>query len=123
MCHQAVSLVARHLEVAGIATVVVGSARDIVEHCAVPRFCFTDFPLGNPCGKPGDVETQGSIVDAALDLVESATAPMTTVQTPHRWDDTGAWRTNFMRVDDDTIEELRRRGEHRRARQEARRAG
>ena len=102
------SLVARHLEEAGIATVVVGSARDIVEHCAVPRFCFTDFPLGNPCGKPEDVEMQRAIVGAALDLVESATAPMTTVQTPHRWDD---------------LDDLRRRGEERRARQEARRSG
>lgn len=122
MCHQAVSLVARHLEAAGIATVVVGSARDIVEHCAVPRFCFTDFPLGNPCGKPDDVDMQRSIVGAALDLVETATMPMTTVQTPHRWDETGAWRTNFMLVDDTTIDDLRRRGEERRARQEARRA-
>lgn len=102
-------------------TVVVGSARDIVEHCAVPRFCFTDFPLGNPCGRPHDVEVQTSIVGAALDLVESAVAPMTTVQTPHRWDESGAWRSNFMRVDDDTIEDLRRRGEERRTRQEARR--
>lgn len=116
------SLVARHLEAVGIATVVVGSARDIVEHCAVPRFCFTDFPLGNPCGKPGDADMQRSIVGAALDLVESAAAAMTTVRTPHRWDDSGAWRSNFMRVDDTTIDELRRRGEARRARQEARRA-
>ena len=33
-------------------TVVIGSARDIVEHCGVARFVFTDFPLGNPCGHP-----------------------------------------------------------------------
>ncbi|MEM8906091.1 MAG: hypothetical protein AAGA17_05705 [Actinomycetota bacterium] len=116
------SLVARHLEATGTTTVVVGSARDIVEHCAVPRFCFTDFPLGNPCGKPGDVAMQTAIVGAALDLAESATAAMTTVQTPHRWDERGAWRTNFMRVGPDNADELRRRGEERLARQRARRA-
>ena len=36
------SLVARILEEAGIPTVILGSAIDIVEHCGVPRFLFTD---------------------------------------------------------------------------------
>lgn len=102
-------------------TVVVGSARDIVEHCGVARFCFTDYPLGNPCGRPGDVEEQRSVVEAALDLLETATAPRTTVQTPLVWDDSGAWRTRFMRVDDETRPLLARAGEERRARQAARR--
>ncbi|TAK79518.1 MAG: hypothetical protein EPO16_01930 [Dehalococcoidia bacterium] len=86
------SLVSRHLEQAGIATVIVGSARDIVEHCGVPRFVFSDFPLGNPCGKPYDVAMQRSIVGTALDLLEGARHPMTTVQTPYAWDESGAWR-------------------------------
>ena len=64
------SLVARHLESIGIPTVVIGSARDIVEQCGVARFLFTDFPLGNPCGKPGDVKMQTAIVGMALDLLE-----------------------------------------------------
>ena len=38
VCHQTVSLVARHLEANGISTVVMGCAKDIVEHAAVPRF-------------------------------------------------------------------------------------
>ena len=53
-CRQTVSLLARHLENNGIPTVVLGSGKDIVEHCAVARFLFIDFPLGNPCGKPYD---------------------------------------------------------------------
>ncbi len=44
VCHQTCSLVARHLEANGIATVVMGCAKDIVEHAAVPRFLFSDFP-------------------------------------------------------------------------------
>ena len=32
MCHQTVSLVARHLEANGIPTIVMGCAKDIVEH-------------------------------------------------------------------------------------------
>ena len=50
VCHQTVSLAARMLEESGIATVVMGCAKDIVEHVGVPRFLFSDFPLGNAAG-------------------------------------------------------------------------
>lgn len=96
------SLVARHLEAHGIPTVVLGSARDIVEQCRVPRFVFTDFPLGNPCGKPGDTDMQRAIVGMALDLLETARYPLTTLQTPFRWDETGEWRETYMELPEDT---------------------
>lgn len=99
MCHQTVSLVARHLEAHGIATVILGSARDIVEHCGVPRFVFTDFPLGNPCGKPYDAAMQRATVGLGLDLLESAFVPRTTVQTPFVWSDDQTWRDNYMRIE------------------------
>ena len=63
------SLVARHLEANGIPTVIVGSALDIVENCGVPRFLFTDFPLGNPCGPPWRQDLQRTIAGQALDLL------------------------------------------------------
>lgn len=78
---------------------VLGSARDIVEECGVPRLVFTDFPLGNPSGKPYDAAMQKRIVAMGLDLLESARAPRTTVQTPFVWSEDQAWRDNFMRVD------------------------
>ena len=115
------SLVARHLEANGIPTVVLGSALDIVEHCGVARFAFVDFPLGNPCGKPGDVAMQSSIVDSALELFDSAQAPRTTVPLPWRWE-TEEWRQRYMQVSPDNIAELRRKGEQRRAEREALRA-
>jgi hypothetical protein len=111
-----VSLTARRLEADGIATVVMGSARDIVEECGVARFLFTDFPLGNPCGKPWNREMQLSIVGSALDLLERAWMPRTTVQTPFHWED-DAWRDAFLRVDDSNREALARAGEERRRRQ------
>ncbi|HCB34182.1 MAG TPA: hypothetical protein DEP66_02415 [Acidimicrobiaceae bacterium] len=122
MCHQTVSLVARHLEEAGIPTVVAGSARDIVEECGVARFVFTDFPLGNPLGKPYDEPMQRAIVGSALDLLERATAPRTTVQSPFVWADGAdddAWRDHFMRVDDGNRARFAAAGEARRARQAA----
>jgi len=99
VCHQTVSLVARHLEAHGIATVILGSARDIVEQCGVPRFVFTDFPLGNPCGKPYDADMQRAVVGYGLDLLETARAPRTTVQTPFVWSADQSWRDEYMRID------------------------
>jgi len=121
VCHQTVSLVARHIEAAGIPTVIVGSARDIVEQCGVPRFLFTDFPLGNPCGLPWDTEMQAAILGMAFDLLESARYPRTTVQTPFQWPNED-WRTNFMRVDEADRERLRAMGEQRRIDQAGRKA-
>jgi hypothetical protein len=117
-----VSLVARSLEENGIPTVVVGSARDIVEECGVPRFLFSDFPLGNPCGKPKDSSMQLSMIRYAFDLFESARLPRTTVQTPFRWSDDEAWKDRYARVDPEAAERLRSTGETRRAQQEESRA-
>jgi hypothetical protein len=108
-----VSLTARHLEENGLPTVIMGSARDIVEECGVARLVFTDFPLGNPCGKPWDVEMQKAVVGIGLDLLERAWMPRTTVQTPFYWE-SEEWRKDFMRVDDSNREALAREGEERR---------
>jgi hypothetical protein len=93
-----VSLVARHLEANGIPTVVVGSARDIVEHCGVARFLFSDFPLGNPCGHPWNPDMQSAIVRHALSLLESAAAPRTTLRAPFEWKPDREWRERYNRV-------------------------
>ncbi len=98
-------------------TVVIGSARDIVEECGVARFLFTDFPLGNPCGRPFDEAMQRAILGHALDLFESARLPRTTVQAPFRWSDDDSWRDRYARVDPEQAEALRRAGERRRANQ------
>lgn len=111
------SLVARHLEKNNIPTVVVGSARDIVEECGVARFLFTDFPLGNPFGKPWDKEMQGSIMEMALDLLISAWQPRTTVQTPYIWSEDDTWRNLFMHVSEEKRESYQKAGEIRRAQQ------
>ena len=110
------SLASRHLEANGIPTVILGSARDIVEQAGVARLVFSDFPLGNSAGKPDDVEMQRAIVGIALDLLEDARFPRTTIQTPFRWDD-DTWRASYMRVDDSTRDALQRAGEERRDRQ------
>jgi hypothetical protein len=90
-----VSLVGRHLEANGIPTVIMGCAKDIVEHCGVPRFLFSDFPLGNSAGKPFDADSQAATLELALRVLETAPAPRTTVQSPQRWSDDAAWKLDY----------------------------
>lgn len=101
---------------------IIGSARDIVEECRVPRFVFTDLPLGNPCGPPGDRSAHDLTLHYALDLLERAFAPETTVQAPVRWPD-DRWRASYMRVDDSNRDELLARGAIRRQKQAERKRG
>lgn len=98
VCHQTMSLAARMLEENGIATVVMGSAKDIVEYVGVPRFLFSDFPLGNSAGRPNDQESQAFTLDLALKLLEAAPAGRTTVQSPLKWSDDHAWKADYCNV-------------------------
>jgi len=109
VCHQTSALVARHLEANGIPTVVMGAAKDIVEHAAVPRFLFSDFPLGNSAGKPQDVESQALTLELALRLLESAPGARTTMQSPLRWSEDASWKLDYNNIAQMSPEELARR--------------
>ncbi|WP_119303712.1 glycine/sarcosine/betaine reductase selenoprotein B family protein [Dongia deserti] len=113
VCHQTISLVARHLEQAGISTIIMGCAKDIVEYAGVPRFLFSDFPLGNAAGKPHDLASQAATLDLALQLLARAPAARTTVQSPQRWSDDPAWKRDFSNAERLSAEDLARlRAEH-----------
>ena len=115
------SLIARHLEANGISTVVMGCAKDIVEHCGVPRFLFSDFPLGNSAGRPHDVASQALTLALALDLLESAQEPRTTMQSPLRWSDSAEWKLDYSNAERLSPDELERlRAEFDRGKEEAR---
>ena len=109
VCHQTSSLVARHLEANGIPTVVMGCAKDIVEHAAVARFLFNDFPLGNSAGKPHDAESQAQTLEFALRVLEAAPGPRTTMQSPLRWAASGDWKLDYLNLERIGAEELARR--------------
>ena len=103
------SLVARHLEDNGIPTVIMGCAKDIVEHCGVPRFLFSDFPLGNSAGRPRDVESQTATLELAMRVLETAPAARTTVQSPLRWRDDASWKLDFSDLSKLTPDEIAER--------------
>ena len=121
VCHQSVSLAARALEDEGISTVIMGCARDIVEHVGVPRLLFSDFPLGNTAGKSGDAASQDLTLKRALDLLEDAQAPRTTVQSPLAWSTDHGWKLDYCNVERLSPDEIaRRRVEFNRGKETAR---
>ena len=95
VCHQSVALAARALEEAGMATVVMGCARDIVEHAGVPRFLFSDFPLGNAAGRPNDLASQLRTAEYAVRLFHDANGPRTTVPSPLQWTTSEDWKKDY----------------------------
>ena len=109
VCHQSVSLAARILEDAGIATVIMGCAKDIVEHVGVPRMVFSDFPLGNAAGRPNDPQSQTHTMTLALDLLTEATRPRTTRCSALEWSGAAQWKDDYSNAAKLSPEEIERR--------------
>lgn len=105
ICHQTLSLIARTLEKAGIPTVMMACAKDIVAHVGVSRMLFSDFPLGNGAGKPRDVPSQQETLARALDVLESARAPRTKVQSQLRWSTDASWKNDFSNIENIPVEQ------------------
>ena len=103
------SLIARYLEAHDIPTVVLGCAKDIVERAGVPRFLYSDFPLGNAAGKPNDRNSQAETLSLALALLDRAVAPRTTVQSPQRWAASADWKEDFYSIAKMAPKELARK--------------
>jgi D-proline reductase (dithiol) PrdB len=108
VCHQAMALLAWHLEHHGIPTVILGCALDILEHVGAPRFVFSDFPLGNSAGKPHDADSQRRTLALALDLLETARAPRSAWTSAQIWSDDASWKRDYLNVDGLSPEDLRR---------------
>src|SRR5437764_14729637 len=87
----------------------MGCAKDIVEYVGVPRFLFSDFPLGNPAGRPNDPESQALTLELALRVLETAPGPRTTVQSPLRWSDNPDWKPDYPNIARLSPEETARR--------------
>jgi hypothetical protein len=99
ICHQSQSLLARYLEEAGIPTVIMGAAKDIVEYCGVPRFLFSDLPLGNAAALPNNLQSQDANFELALHLLEHAPGSQTTVQSPLVWSTDPSWKLDYSNLD------------------------
>ena len=86
----------------------MGCAKDIVEFVGVPRFLFSDFPLGNAAGRPTDLQSQSLTLELTLRVLESAPAARTTVQSPLRWSEDPGWKLDYSNIERLSAEEIRR---------------
>jgi hypothetical protein len=73
------------LEQEGISTVSVVMNRDIADNVKLPRALFVHFPYGAPLGPAHDVETQRSVIRAALELLGTASRAGTIVEADVDW--------------------------------------
>ena len=80
-------LLARAIEEAGIPTISLSSALDIISSVKPPRAVFVNFPLGHQVGKPFYPDGQTRIILDALQVLETATTPGTLVQLQYKWDE------------------------------------
>ncbi len=76
--------IARNAESKGIPTVAVmaRSFGHVASEMKYARAVITRHPMGRPMGPPGDRATHDRVVDAALDLLASATSGTTIVELP-----------------------------------------
>lgn len=95
VCHQSVCIVAGRLESAGIATTIMGAARDIVEYVGAPRLMFNDLPLGNAAGIPGDAGSQLDAARLAVELLRDAGQPGTIWQSGLQWPGGEHWKNDY----------------------------
>ena len=93
-------LIARQIESAGIPTVCMGAALDIMKAVNPPRGAFLDYPLGNAAGKPDQPELQQEILAAALEAFNSLSEPGQIKMLPFQWDEDGAWKKSLFESDE-----------------------
>ena len=89
-------LIARHAEAAGIPTVCMGSALDILQAVHPPRAAFLDYLLGHTTGKPFEPELQRAILIEALEAFSSLTQPGQIKRLPFRWAGDDSWKDSVM---------------------------
>ena len=75
LCHQSISLIARALEQAGISTMTLAVAKEVVVSVRPPRAALYAGKLGAVAGLPNWPEHQRRILDEALRLIEPMDQP------------------------------------------------
>jgi hypothetical protein len=80
-----VPVLARTLESAGLATILVTMMPFWVEKVGVPRTLAVEFPFAHTLGAPNARDQQMRVIRQALEVLKSATKPGTIVHSDERW--------------------------------------
>lgn len=78
-------VLARHIEAAGIPTVVVTMMPDIAEWLLAPRVVGTEFPFGHSFGMAHDEAMQRRVLETAVTLLAGATSAGARVDLDIAW--------------------------------------
>lgn len=78
-------VLARTLEEAGLATVLVTMMPVWAEKIGTPRTLAVEFPFTHTLGRPGDAAQQMRVLRQALELLERADTPGTIVHSEEVW--------------------------------------
>ena len=74
MCHQTVSLIARGLEEAGMATVLVSVMEPLSSFARPPRQLVRKLNIGATVGRPNDVSGQTETLRRMIAMIDEADA-------------------------------------------------
>ncbi|MCE9592909.1 MAG: glycine/betaine/sarcosine/D-proline family reductase selenoprotein B [Planctomycetes bacterium] len=85
ICVQSAALFASELEARGFATVALTLIPELTRIVGAPRSFGVHFPFGAPFGAPDDAEFQAAVLGEALELLATAHAPRTHVDSRHAW--------------------------------------
>jgi len=88
-CHVAAGVLARAIEARGLPTTTIATLELNVMALKPPRSVFLDFPLGCPCGRPGEPEQQRDILRQALRLAATDWPEWELRRLPHAWGEEG----------------------------------
>ena len=78
-------VLARTLEAAGLATIMVTNMPFWAEKIGVPRTLAVEFPFGHMLGQPHDIAQQMRVIHQALEVLETADSPGTIVHSTETW--------------------------------------
>lgn len=78
-------MLARTLEKAGLATIVVTMMPFWAEKVGAPRALAVEFPFAHTLGHPGDAQGQLQVIRQALEVLATASTPGTIVHSPEVW--------------------------------------
>jgi len=85
-------LIARHVEISGIATLCLSSALDITKSVNPPRAAFLDYPLGHTTGKFNNPQIQREILLETIKAFSEITTPGTITMLPFEWEKDDSWK-------------------------------
>ncbi|MFQ5400075.1 MAG: hypothetical protein ACE5E7_10805 [Anaerolineae bacterium] len=80
-----VPVLARTLEAAGLATILVTMMPYWAEKVGVPRTLAVEFPFGHTLGQPGNNDQQMRVLRQALTVLETVESPGVIIHSDETW--------------------------------------